>query len=230
VWCIGNKLTEYVSYPFKPGNGDATHPSAGWKLLYHNTCKSTIVQSQGKGSWGFAGNVVWGNLVAINNIFQGTKAEMVYDISANPHTGPNTFTRNVLYSTGTPPHQVWWRAIIYEKDPPSILSAQQALMDPATGEPFKHPDEQVLFTLNIEEVNPFPGGGAEELNSALVGLAVSIPGITNIAGTAAGVYLAEPISPGQFGSFTLPPRVASPTATLPTRLWPMMSRQTASAV
>ena len=98
-------------------------------------------------------------------------------------------------------------------------------MDPVTGEPGRHTNELVLFDLNIEELNPFPSGGDTVLNAFLEGQAVTIPGITNIAGTVAGVYVVEPLAIGRFGSFTMPPRVTSPTATLTRRLIPMLMLQ-----
>jgi hypothetical protein len=227
VFFVANKSIDFVDYAIKPGNANLpTDPSAAWKFVYHNTFKSDIVQAQGFGSYAFTVNVVTGNIVAVNNIFQGTKREIVHDISFAMMTAPNAFIRNVLFSTSaTTPHRLRWRGIDYEKNPPTHLTAEQRLMDSLTGEPAVHPNELVFFDRNIEEINPFPSGGNTALNPALESQAVSIPGITNIAGTAGGVHLTEPLAVGQFGSFTMPPRVTSPTATLMRRLIPAIMLQ-----
>jgi hypothetical protein len=227
LFCIGNLHQEFRGAPYKFGNGNAArgYPSAAWKLLYHNTCKSTA-DKVGGGSYGFATNGAMGNVVAKNNIFQGAEPQIVSDLSQDPHTGPNAFIRNVFYSTsGSTPHQFIWRYKTYQKNPPTYLTIEQALMDPLTGEPARNPNEVVCFEMNVEELNPFPSGGDTALNVLLEGQAVAIPGITNIAGTATGVYLAEPLAIGRFGSFTMPPRVTSPTATLTRRLIPMLMQQ-----
>jgi hypothetical protein len=47
-------------------------------------------------------------------------------------------------------------------------------------------------------VNPFPGGIGGPINSILQDAAMSIDGITNIAGDANGNWIAEPLDLGYF--------------------------------
>jgi hypothetical protein len=221
VFCVANKAIDFVSFAFKQGNGSVGNPSARWKFLYHNAIKSGI-----SGSIGFGVNLVTGNIVAVNNVLQGEQRVIVGDVSAQMMPAPNAFIRNALFSTNaTTPHQLAWRGNYYQKNPPTHLTAEQSLMDPFTGEPAAHPNELVFFDRNIEELNPFPNGGDTGLNPALEAQAVAIPGITNIAGAAGGVHLPEPLAIGRFGSFAMPPRATSTTATLTRRLIPMIMRQ-----
>ena len=120
VFCVANKAIDFVDAPFKPGNGIPGNESAGWKFLYHNTCKSTVTTS-----YGFKVNIVTGNIVAINNILQGAQQWIVLDASQEMMTAPNSFIRNVLFSSASLPHYLSWRNLTYQKNPPTHLTAEQ---------------------------------------------------------------------------------------------------------
>lgn len=221
LWAIGNDIRDYLSYPVKPGQDDATMADGmGWKLLYHNTSWTAfapvgVSASASISGMPFRSNGGYGNLLAINNVLAGTNVLLLRDVTANGgHHAVDAFQRNAFYTPAASPKLVWQGT-----ESAAINSGNEASVQTTmnSAEPSVNLDDNRLI------VNPFPSATGE-LNGDLVGEAVSIPGISNIAGSRGNVHLTEPLDIGVFGGFAPPPPSVSTTATLPAR-WLLARRR-----